>query len=136
MKKIISAFLTGILTLLVMTAFVGCEKKAPWDYPNVDWYSENPVLELHTEYSGEPSIGYMEINGEHIAIYLWWGPPTYTFTIHVYDSENGISDGTDKLLLSGKVKYDKNSATLVIKEDYIFDNKYSSIVLYRKDIDQ
>ena len=120
--------LTLILNMLVIT---GCNK-APWDYPNVDWYSENPVIELHTEYSGEPSIGYMEIDGEQTAVYLWWGPPTYTFTIHAYDSENGISVETDKLLLLGKVKYDKNSATLIISEDYIFENKYSSIVLKRK----
>ncbi len=124
--------LSAVLMSFVMLACISCTKKEPWDYPNVDWYSEDPVVELHTEYSGEPSIGYMEINGQQVQVYLCWGPPTYTFSIYVYNSEDGISVGTDELLLSGKVKYDSETATLLISTDNVFESAFSTIVLSRR----
>lgn len=115
-----------------MLACISCTKKEPWDYPNVDWYSEDPVMVLHTEFSGEPSIGYMKINEQQVQVYLCWGPPTYTFSIYVYNSEDGISVGTDELLLSGKVKYDSEAATLLINTDNVFEFAFSTIVLSRR----
>ena len=132
-KIILPVILLSLILNVLVLAGAGC-KKGPWSYDNVIWYSDNPIIELRTEYSGEPSIGYVEIDGKRTEIYLCWGPPTYTFTIRVYNAEDGVSIGTDELLLQGKVKFDKNSATLIIKEDYIFDYKYSSIVLFMKNI--
>ena len=131
MKKITRAIFVAIIGMSTMIACISCTKKGPWDYPNVDWYSENPVMELHTEYSGEPSIGYMEINGQQVQVYLCWGPPTYTFSIYVYNSEKGISVGTDELLLRGKVKYGSEMATLLISTDNVFGSAFSAIVLSR-----
>ncbi len=134
-KQLRGKLLLGFSALLmsfVMLACISCTQKEPWDYPNVDWYSENPEIELHTEYSGEPSIGYMEINGQQVQVYLCWGPPTYMFSIYVYHSENGISIGTDELLLRGKVKYDSETATLLISTDNVFEFAYSTIVLNRQ----
>ena len=132
MKKITGAFFALIVTLSIAMAFTGCKTKAPWEYSDVEWYSESPVIELHTEYAGEPSIGFMEVNGQQKSVYLWWGPPTYTFSICEYDSENGVSFGTDKVLLQGKVKYNSVAATLLINTDNVFDSQYSVIVLSRR----
>lgn len=132
MKKIGRVILAAILVLLYAMAASSCTKKEPWDYPNVDWYSEDPVMILHTEYSGEPSTGYMEIDGQQVEVYLCWGPPTYTFSIYAYNSEDGISIGTDELLLRGKVKYDSETVTLLTSTDNVFESAFSSIVLNRR----
>ena len=134
-KQLRGKFLLGLSAVsmsFVMLACISCTKQEPWDHPNVDWYSEDPVMELHTDYSGEPSIGYMEIDGQQVQVYLCWGPPTYTFSIYVYNSEDGISIGTDELLLSGKVKYDSETATLLISTDNVFEFAFSTIVLSRR----
>ena len=115
-----------------MIACSGRTERAPWDYSDADWLSENPVMELHSEYSGEPSTGYMQANGQRVRVYLCWGPPTYTFSVYAYNPENGISVGTDELLLRGKVEYGPQTATLLIDTDNVFGSAFSSIVLTRR----
>lgn len=132
MKKSIKSALMGIVLFIVTLSFAGCRGAAPWDYSNVTWYSENPIMEFNTVYSGEPSLGYIETDGERLEVYLWWGPPTYTFHICVYDPETNFSVGTDELLLRGKVKYDSTYTTLVIETDNFFDNQYPTIKLSRR----
>ncbi len=131
MKKIARTIFVAMIVMSAMIACIGCTKKGPWDHPNVDWYSEDPVMKLHTDYSGEPSIGYMEVNGQQVQVYLCWGPPTYTFSLYAYNSDEGISVGTDELLLRGKVKYDSETATLLIDTDNVFKSAYSTVVLKR-----
>lgn len=133
MKKLAKVAFACMALFSAVLTFAGCSGAAPWDYSNVTWHSESPVIEFNTEMSGEPSLGYIEIDGESLEVYLWWGPPTYTFKICVYDSETNFAVGTDQLLLNGKVKYDHDStyATLVIQTDNIFDNQYQTIKLIR-----
>lgn len=133
MNRIIKFTSINMICVAVALFFVACTNQAPWDYSNVTWYSEDPAIELNTTYSGEPSIGYIKNDGDCIEVYLRWGPPTYTFSIYLYNPNTNFSPGTDELLLRGKVKYNSTSATLVIKEDNFFGNKYSAIKLNRRE---
>lgn len=132
MKRIVKFISISMIFVVVALFFSACTDQAPWDYSNVTWYCEDPVVEFNTTYSGEPSLGKIENNGECIEVYLLWGPPTYTFSIYIYNPGAKLSPGTDELLLQGKVKYNSTSATLVIKTDNFFDNKYSVIKLSRR----
>ncbi len=136
MKRILTLVILVLSVLCVLPTIASCKGEAPWEYPNVEWYSDSPAIELRTEYSGEPSIGYIDVNAERIEVYLWWGPPTYTFSIYVFNSEEEISAGTDELLLRGKVEYDKSTATLIIQQDNLFDGKYDTITLYQREVQQ
>lgn len=134
MRRICSLLLS-IIVLFSFLSFYGCTKeKEPWTYPNVQWQSDTPVMCFITKYAGEPSIGYIELNGERKDVYLTWGPPTYMATIREYNSSNGINIGTDKVLLKGEVEYDKSSATIIIKIDNCFNGKYDKIQLIRSDV--
>ena len=116
-----------------MLVLAGCTEK-PWNYENVIWYSDNPQIEIIRE-PEKYWVGTLKLNDTEMQIELHWGP-TGSFRIVDATKNDGNTAVEDMTLLGGRVKYDKNSAILVIKEDYIFDNKYSSIVLYRKDIEQ
>lgn len=131
MKRIIKITSISMIFVVVALFFVACTDQSPWDYSDVIWYSEDPVVEFNTTYSGEPSLGHIKNDGDCIEVYLLWGTPTYTFSIYAYNPSTKFSPGTDELLLRGKVKYNSIFATLVIKEDNFFDNKYSVIKLRR-----
>lgn len=134
-KSIRKAILPIILFSVILNVLVlaGCTEK-PWNYENVIWYSDNPQIEIIRE-PEKYWVGTLKLNDTEMQIELHWGP-TGSFRIVDATKNDGNTAVEDMTLLGGRVKYDKNSAILVIKEDYIFDNKYSSIVLYRKDIEQ
>ena len=129
-KVILSVILLSFF--LNVLVFTGCTKK-PWSYDNVVWYSENPTIEI-IKSPGENWIGTLRYGDTEMQIKLLWGP-TGSFDIVDATKNDGETAVEEMTLLSGKVKYDKYSATLVIDKDYIFENKYSSIVLQRKNID-
>ena len=58
-------------------------------------------------------------------VYLSWGPPTYSFEIRLSETED--------LLLLGKVEYDPAGATLVIQTDHLFEDRYPTIRLSRRE---
>lgn len=132
MKRLVTFLTFSFSVLFALSFFTACNGKAPWDYSEVEWYSDDPAIVLRTEYSGEPSIGYIEAEGERTEIYLWWGEPTYTFSVCVYNPAEEISVGTDELLLQGKVTYDNATATLIIEKDEIFGGQYEKIILNRR----
>ena len=135
MAKSIQKFILPVVLLSVffnVLIFSGCTEK-PWNYDNVIWYSDNPAIEI-IKLPGESWLGTLEIDDEEIQIMLLWGP-TETFFIVDATKNDGNTAVEEMTLIKGKVKYDENSATLVIKKDYIFKYKYNSIILQRKNID-
>ena len=134
MRKIKSILLPVVLltVFLNVLVFAGCTEK-PWNYDNVVWYSENPKIEI-IKRPGENWLGTLTTDDAEIQIELLWGP-TGSFDIIDATKDDGNTAVEEMTLLDGRVKYDKNSVTLVINKDYIFENKYSSIVLQRKSID-
>ena len=130
MKKLITAILSFICTILFFVQ-ISCTTQKPWQYRNVVWYSVEPEIEIikAENFNWE---GYLIIDNEQILIDLLWGR-TGTFEIVdslKHDQQTPIEDIR---LITGRVEYDDNSATLIITEDNIFNNKYSKIKLYRKD---
>ena len=135
MAKSIQKFILSVVLLSVffnVLIFSGCTEK-PWYYDNVIWYSENPKIEI-IKRPGKDWLGTLVTDDEEIQIELLWGPAG-SFEIIDAKKDDGITPLEEMTLIKGKVKYDENSATLVIKKDYIFKYKYNSIVLQRKNID-
>lgn len=130
-NRFFKIILSVVLLSVILNVLTGCTEK-PWNYENVVWYSDNPSIEI-IKISGENSFGTLKINDTEMEIELLWGP-TGTFEIVDATKKDGNTVVEDMTLLRGRVKYDKDSATLVISEDHIYENKYSSIVLQRKDI--
>lgn len=126
MKKLFKSTFMGIALLIATLNFSGCKNTAPWDYSFVTWYSENPAMEFNVgQYSSEPSLGYIETEGERFEVYLSWGAPTYSFEIRLSENKD--------LLLLGKVEYTNTCATLVVRTDNLFNNQYPTITLSRRE---
>ena len=133
MKKI-SFALIFILCFLSVFSQTACKPKKPWSYRNVVWYSEEPKIEIikSEEYDWQ---GYLIVDGEKVAISLLWGP-TCTFEIIDFSKDDGITAMSEIRLISGRVEYNKNNAILIIKEDKVYNNEYSKIVLNRKNYEE
>lgn len=130
-NRFFKIILSVVLLSVILNVLTGCTEK-PWNYEDVVWYSDNPSIEI-IKISGKNSFGTLKINDTEMEIELLWGP-TGTFEIVDATKKDGNTVVEDMTLLRGRVKYDKDSATLVISEDHIYENKYSSIVLQRKNI--
>jgi len=130
MKKIITAILSFICTILFFVQ-ISCTTQKPWQYKNVVWYSVEPEIEIIKDenYDWE---GHLIVNNEEISIILLWGP-TNTFEIIDASKYNEQTPVDEITLLSGKVEYDKSKVTLIISIDFVFNSRYSKIILYRKD---
>lgn len=133
MKKI-SFALIFILCFLSVFSQTVCKPKKPWSYRNVVWYSEEPKIEIikSEKYDWQ---GYLAVDGEKVAISLLWGP-TCTFEIIDFSKDDGNTAMSEIRLISGRVEYNKNNAILIIKEDKVYNNEYSKIVLNRKNYEE
>ena len=134
MKKIINKFLCVLCVFMVFLQITSCNSKKPWSYRNVVWYSEEPKIEIikSEDYDWQ---GYLIVDGEKVAISLLWGP-TCTFEIIDFSKDDGNTAMSEIRLISGRVEYNKNNAILIIKEDKVYNNEYSKIVLNRKDYEE
>lgn len=125
-------FIAVVTLILIVSVLSACNTKKPWDYGNVEWYSETPVIRIIVS-SETNNDGLMEIDGEEKPIRLLWGP-ALSFRLIDATKDDGDTAVEEMTLISGKVKYDKRSATLIIKKDNVFDNQYEKIVLHRKNL--
>lgn len=135
-KNLISKFCYVLLSVTVLIGFTACFQKKPWDYDNVVWYSEDPEIEI--TYSADVNYkGYIVKDGQTIEVQLLWGP-THSFDIidaeYELTSEGAIPMSDVTIYLNGKVKYDSDHAYLIVNEDNLFNYKYSTITLNRRDI--
>lgn len=134
-KNIIKKFCYILLSIMLLVAFSSCFPMDPWSYDNVIWYSEDPEIEIIKA----PNVyweGFIVKDGQKIEVELSWGP-TYSFDI-IDAGYELTSDGAipaDVIIyLSGRVKYDADHAFLVVEKDNLFDYKYSTITLSRRDV--
>ena len=131
-KIILPVILLSLILNVLVLAGAGC-KKGPWSYDNVIWYSDDPQIEIIKEL-GKDWVGTLTVDDTEMQIELHWGG-TWTYRIVDATKNDGNTAVEYMTLLWGRVEYKKNIVTLVIKEDYIFDYKYSSIKLIKKDIE-
>lgn len=121
-----------VLLLVLLLVFSACSTKKPWDYENVEWYSEEPSLqfvkteEIYWE-------GTLKTKNETFQIRMLWGP-TRSFDIIDATKDDGSTPVDDIRLIIGEVKCDDTSVVLVIKTDNVFNGEYKQIVLSHRDI--
>lgn len=130
-KKFLKIICFLVLLVVPVLYFTACTEK-PWNYDNVIWYSNEPELEV-TNSSDTPWLGIIKLNNSELSVQLLWGP-TGSFEIIDYSKKDIETPIEDITILSGRVNYDKYTATLVIENDAVFDNKYQSIVLQKREI--
>ncbi|MCM1009070.1 MAG: hypothetical protein NC485_14375 [Ruminococcus flavefaciens] len=127
---VIVIVLINILTLLFVLS--ACSDPKPWDYENVEWYSEMPSIQF-VKTEDKYWEGTLKTKDETFQIQMLWGP-TYSFEIIDATKDDGSTPVEDMLLIRGEVKFDNTSAVLVIKTDNIFNGEYKQIVLSHRDV--
>ena len=122
--KSISLFL---ICILVCSLFCSCDLRYG-KYPSdiaAQWTSETPHLALTYSVNSNGEIvthEELEFENELIAVDILFGLGDYC----VYPIN---SSAYKDRLFSGRWKYRKGNLVLIIKEDFIFENQYSEIVL-------
>lgn len=126
MKKIYKITSSLVLMLLLIFSFGAwnCGPTKPWEYDNVIWYSEVPFMEFSLS-ADDNWNGIIKCEDEIISIRMVWGPSSFA----VENSRN-----EDKIVLEGKLIYDKHTATLIVQKDEVFNYEYEEIVLKRRNI--
>lgn len=119
-----------IISLFILFVLSSCKEKKPWEYTNTIWYSTNPKIEI-TTYDGTDLKGVYYVDDIEYSFTMYW-VMTYSF-MFVKPDIDIISD--DSVLLSGKIKNYSEKTVLIIDDDKIFDNKYSKIELFHKQIE-
>lgn len=132
-KIVITIFFAITLFSILMFSFFGSFKYresriSPHDYPESEWICSNPTIYLKVEENREIK-GYIIVDDRiiNITCSIDWG-----HFVSIYkssDSHNGI-DLADRLI-EGECECTEEQMVIIVKDDYIFSNKYASLILIR-----
>ena len=118
------------LLLLYAVLFSGCDPRSG-KYPFQkceQWYSEEPQISLNYSKREDGTWKMYETllyDGEVKEIEL----AMHSYDFWVYPAPSGHVINHDDLLFSGSWKYRNGNLVLIVEEDFIFDGKYSKIIL-------
>ncbi len=131
LRKITSLFFVAFV-IFASGIFACVQTNAPWEKPNVEWFSNEPVLSFSSSEFCD-SEGTIVTESGIIPIQMLWSP-TNKFVI--VDATKDDEPLESKTLLRGKVQYDNESAILIVRQDNIFNGRYQTIKLFYREIQE